>query len=1522
MKRFLVYKVLMVVLCLGMTGNVWGAYNKVNLTVKTNNADWGMGYVKKGKWETTVPTGTETSVSNQSTQGDLYLYLYALPSYGYEFESWKDNGTDKATRFNDTGTAKDAEYFVEEGGGWGFWVTSKTTNHTVQANFKRSQIVLETPLWVYEDKTTTHTITLENPEAKGYWGVVDKNILSKDNWKSAEVDDDNAALDFDGRTWALQPDNTNPTSGATAFSMTYTLPLADKAAMKTLAEKYHNQKKTFTATFVANTGTTGYADVSKNGSGEIMIDLSPYFDINAPENITVGEGETRKDAKIEVTLKAKDENVTNEIAWSIPAQPTAGSNDFVIASNLKPTNNRTATFTVRFVPTQGKGIYTAVFPITANYLGVTYTIECTVVGLYQVDKGEINVLREGVNYNGQTLALDLGSGRNVSQEFVIEHIGVENMQITPSGADAIQYTTETIDASHTRLKVTGTLAALSQVSKTLTLKGISTIGNVGENVDAVTLTLQFTNSYVDQNLKATTTEDAIELTWDENPYSPTYVLKRDGVQIATPAATATGYTDTEADRTKIHLYTLETTVNGKTYTKVVKSMPLGMTVDLSAAYDENGKAVMDVLYVITSETNCDIYDVQDDLTYAKRSGTYNPTTWRPGRIDGTANSKFTKADGTPDNKRVYITGTCERLFWNGTNADGKDNYMGWMQPVNCHVYLDNVRLQAAKVFNDINSNGEVVEQQVRSSIYKKQTLSVGWDEQVTPDISDSVWVNKIPHSASVFYLPDGIDKTANTSSIHLKGNNYLGGSMANAWKFQLDIKVLLPIGGEIDVWPGVIHRTVNYCAPIALKDASWFEGRSFKNGESDAQIVINKKELRLDPYAIDTVPNITCKIDAVWVDGNIVDGYLDLATRTCQQGDLKLTENSMTPTADEYEFMYKSWTQHYGYRYTPCLVTGGNHGKFVINGGRINMWPANGATDDIYYQGLYGNALVKAHIKVSGGHSANYLVCGSNLWANSCDGEMFKNSSDVIATAASKWNPAPYVAMYGVGQGYPVGSLEINGGTITTTTDPLSFAATYVDANGNTVAAKNIDQDGTGQPLLGPKNVVITGGTFQTPIYATTKHGAGLASEATKWSDAVTDADKKIGTNAHNQTLSLVDVAMPAANTDYSSYARNVHDMSEPNTNVGYLVNVGTATEYQYGMANVWSDPNAALCHFYLPSTKGEFYKNYWVRKGETLDKFDTFFKTNHLTVDQGGEITIANNFTIAGVPSYRSTFTENTYQTMTMPFTVDTMFVTDADGRFDITGYVETTDNPSADNSKAYCYVYFLDYGGNGNDGHGEQLAVGGGKAFTDYYHTHLVGSTMRKDKTYVIKFPSVDNDNYWGKNMVTFRGTRGQTINGANAYQGTARPTVSNTFLMDGNATFAKQGSAKLSGSYYVIDAATNGDDDFHATSLTELQPMQGYVVATEETMRRMPRIGRNQMPDVTTDLGNTLAGATVIGGDDKIVVIPAAPATTVQVYAADGQLVGIYTAAEGTPTLIPATAGVYMVRIADSVTKVLVW
>lgn len=980
------------------------------------------------------------------------------------------------------------------------------------------------------------------------------------------------------------------------------------------------------------------------------------------------------------------------------------------------------------------------------------------------------------------------------------------------------------------------------------------------------------------------------------------------------------------------------------------------------------------------------------LVYAKKGNefqyirTANPCTQRAGRIT---------------NKKIYIHAYVDNLHWN------TGDYLGWMQPVNCDIYLDNARLSAANneelftVYDftkQINGDGGENSLEDFSCVYKK---------------------------ASVFYLPENSGNTENISTIHLRGKNYLGGNMAGRPKINMDV---LGSYSGATVYIPVRYVMSNFSAPIAIKDKKLFTSDGTPNLPFDKNKVWEAN-----------IPQITCQIDATWADGNTQsDGYLDLSTRTSTIQDVTkgpLSDGTYhmanrCDVIDGYSEILGSKTIYptriWGYSYLPHLryeaplVTGGEHGTFVINGGQINLWPANAYTLDGYIQrspladvpilGGIGNMILRA------GKSTNYMACGNTSWILSVDGskkEIFNESSDGILDFFTKAKAT--CGLYGIGDGLPEGNLIINGGTISAHTDENSYGYTTGQPNVDNATVHNAN--GTKQPLFGP-NVQINGGTFQWPLYGAKNnpHGTGKAfygpagvsafgrefkchneyetgndhgqirppygyNGATKdqwnkgtlhtyanydtkgnittrtntytidwtWSILEWDESQYQAINKHDDPVSRVAYALPEVNTDYTTYNEiNITDEPEAHNPTGekdkkaVMGNAGTDEEYLYGMTNVWSD-DKALGYFYLPEERSGIMQNYYIK---STDKLTAFTQTKqgeiasthfpyHLWIDKGGEISVADNYIIHGRPHYRATYTEDTYQTIAMPFTAKRFFVTDTwDDQFQFYSYVEIDDANAAGvseadrktiNNNAYCYLYFLDDEATIPDIVHDQRATGVNNTFRSYYHTHTDGSTMQAGKTYVIKFPKVDDANYWGTNIVTLQGEKGQTILGNNNFKLATRPettpndTENPTFIMDGNTTFATQ-DISGKGEIYLVDPSQWGDDAFHATTVSTLAPMQGYLVGSTTTMQRYRIIGREGKVEQTALDQLIHTGWTAVGSHQAMLIMTPQDATA-HIYTAEGKLWKTVSLTANTGVIINAPAGFYIVHAGNDSKKVLV-
>lgn len=1115
-----------------------------------------------------------------------------------------------------------------------------------------------------------------------------------------------------------------------------------------------------------------------------------------------------------------------------------------------------------------------------------------------------------------------------------------------------------------------------------------------EEIESGTFTLPSTNVEIEALINRSTTnspDDTFNITEEADMYDIVGQV-RHHFTVGTPNSVTYGtchynYYDTT-------WYDLNYSYNGERYN----------TSNPNASYheyDKNYETTGEVTKIMNGESKSEYYSTIINkkpavamLVYAKQGNefqyvrTANPRTQRAGRIT---------------NKKIYIHAYVDNLHWNS------GDHLGWMQPVNCDIYLDNVRLSAA------HSNEQF-------DVYQA-------DVSVNETGGGHTDYSCVTKKASVFYLPEGNNNTNNTSTIHLCGTNYIGGNMAG--KAAIHLNCIGSSSGATVLIP--IHFIMsNFSAPIAIKDSILFTSDGTTNHPFDKNKVLSNTTKR---------PQIICQFDAVWADGAIKnDGYIDLSTRTSTLPDVTIGGTHMADRCIIDETGYseafgtktnyttKIWGHSYlpHLRYEAPLVTGGEHGTFIINGGQINLWPANGYTLDGYIQRTplvlipvlnrpSGNLIMRS------GKSTNYMACGNSLWSikiKGTDEEVFQESSEGILSFFDNANAD--CTMYGIGDGLPEGTLIINGGTISATTDEDSYG--YTTKQPNVDNATVVNANGIKQPLFGP-NVQINGGTFQWPLYGAKNntHGTGKAfygpngesifnrefichndngdsndhgkvrppcgyekPTTQKWNDGTlynyTDFDvsgnpvaHKTQTytidwtwsilewdesqyqaiNKHDDPVSRVAYALPEVNTDYTTYNEiNITDEPEAHNPLAeegkkaVIGNAGTDKEYLYGMTNVWSD-DKALGYFYLPEERSGIMQNYYIK---STDKLTAFTQTTqgevasthfpyHLWIDKGGEISVDDNYIIHGRPHYRATYTEDTYQTIAMPFTAKRFFVTDPwDDQFQFYSYVEIDDAnaagvPEADriaiNNNAYCYLYFLDDEATNSaedaDIVHDQRATGVNNTFRSYYHTHTDGSTMQAGKTYVIKFPKVDDANYWGTNTVTLQGEKGQTILGNNNFKLATRPettpndTENPTFIMDGNTTFATQ-DISGKGEIYLVDQAQWGDDAFHATTVSTLAPMQGYLVGSTTTMQRYRIIGREGKVEQTALDQLIHTGWTAVGAHQAMLIMTPQDATA-HIYTAEGKLWKTVSLTANTGVIIDAPAGFYIVHTGNESKKVLV-
>ena len=1009
------------------------------LTVKPNATGAGKVYIN------------EQGITEYGSSGDseeIPFKVGATPSEGYSFKEWTvDNGpaaiTDNTTI---TITAESTD-------------DNNPTSATATANFIRESINFGEPSGSWGNTIVTWkqpyldgTITF--PITNNY---NDPNVIKIEDFSSGNTSLNTPQIGYSNSTVTISvtdPLYKLPSNGSR--DVTFTLVATPDKEAPTKGEP---TKKTYSATL-----------------NESLFNLTPIFTISSSKIV-----QTEPNKPLSFSIQPTDYGTLpiNDVTW---AASLSGESAFTLTSTNPIGGNCDLTYNPTAI-----GTHSASITLTATFTDAhtkvwTYTQTCSLNGNCFEDKDpEIQIQQGGVNQSSATY--ELITNESTTSIFDITSFGVNMESITANSSDGtIIQPTLSADKSSLTLSI-NSLSAPGTQDITITVSGTTTIGeNVGSTI-STTLTATIRRWF--NTMTVTTNPDATSmiLTWtNAGPEVTSYQILRGSTVLPTVDKNTLTYTDKGLTADKSYTYTVKAIASGAEYSVHINTNTTSASsilklsnclemftitgVDASAAFDNEGKALMNRVYIMNKNnaTRCHIYDKSDETTYTL-TNTVNPQLeeGRAGRITG---------------KKIYIAGTCESLFWNSGDC------LGWMQPVNCDIYLDNARLRAA--------NNE----EIYNAYYKRYEFASGaFKEKVS-----------ITRKASIFYLPEDSENKDNNTTIHLRGKNYLGGNMAGKPELHMDC-----IGEQVGIHAADIpvkFYLCNFSAPIAIKNSN----------------------LLSSPF-----PTIECTFDATWADESIQgDGYLDLATRTSTFEDVTRKYSNgkygTTPASQRLDTLegmaarleiilgglmpIGSYGNRYGrntiiqsyiympnLRYEAPLVTGGDHGKFIINGGHINLWPANGWAMDgylyrtpVFYEAPDKDDITKDKDRgvliLRSGKFANYMACGNSWWQLKANGKdaTFQETSSGTKTIISEANAD--CILHGIGDGYPEGTLIVNGGTISANTDEDSYG--FTTGYPNVDQATVINSDGIKQPLLGP-TVQINGGTFQWPLYSAkgNKHGRG-----------------------------------------------------------------------------------------------------------------------------------------------------------------------------------------------------------------------------------------------------------------------------------------------------------------------------------------------------------------------------------------------------------------------------------------------
>lgn len=194
----------------------------------------------------------------------------------------------------------------------------------------------------------------------------------------------------------------------------------------------------------------------------------------------------------------------------------------------------------------------------------------------------------------------------------------------------------------------------------------------------------------------------------------------------------------------------------------------------------------------------------------------------------------------------------------------------------------------------------------------------------------------------------------------------------------------------------------------------------------------------------------------------------------------------------------------------------------------------------------------------------------------------------------------------------------------------------------------------------------------------------------------------------------------------------------------------------------------------------------------------------------------------------YKRKLRPGVWETLSIPFEVDSVTVTDVDGVYKI--------YPQYDNNGTISGEFWL------RDFREKEVSA---EKFQDNWHdiqaTSPEAALPKKNVPYIIRVPN-DVNNYWADKYIVFHGASYQTIDDVYSTD-VQTPRATEMFAYSGNNTMKEW---QLH-SAYVLD---NEGIYFESGETVTLYPFECAVNAEQATIAKMPRLSLNKRPDTATD------------------------------------------------------------------------